>query len=171
VKTLIILRHAKSDWGDPQLSDLDRPLNARGRAAAEAVGSELKRRGLGFDHVIASPAIRVRQTLDHLREGYGDFPEPRFIAELYQASLETLLDCITQAPDEYSSLLLVGHNPGLQQLVLKLTPNDVSGLRSRVIEGYPTAAAAVIRSGGASWSELDGGEFADLIIPRELEAG
>jgi phosphohistidine phosphatase len=170
VKTLIVMRHAKSDWGDPQLADFDRPLNASGRSAAEAVGRELKRRGLGFDHVIASPATRVRQTLDHLRAGYGDLPEPMFIAALYQATVETLLEAIKQAPQQCASLLLVGHNPGLQQLVLELTRNGRSELRDRVIERYPTAAAAVIRIRGGLWSELVGGEFADLIIPRELEA-
>jgi phosphohistidine phosphatase len=170
VKTLIVMRHAKSDWGDPQLADFDRPLNASGRSAAEAVGRELKRRGVGFDHVIASPATRVRHTLDHLRAGYGDFPEPMFIAALYQPTVETLVGAIKQAPEQCASLLLVAHNPGLQHLILELTRNAPSNLRDRVSERYPTGAAAVIRIAAASWSALEGSELADLIMPRELEA-
>lgn len=152
---LTVLRHAKSSWDDPQLSDFDRPLNARGREAAEAVSRELKHRDIRFDHVLASPALRVRQTIDLLGKAFGKPFEVTFSDALYGAAADALLDFLRSIPEPIHAPLLVGHNPGLQQLVLNLTRGDNRGLRGRVQHKFPTAAAAMIELPAARWAAIE----------------
>ena len=121
MKTLTLLRHAKSGWDDSVARDFDRPLNPRGRCAARTVGREMRAQGLAFDSVLASPAVRVVETLEEIGSGYGRVLDPRFDQRLYLASTDTLLDLIREADDGVASLLLVGHNPGLQSLLTRLT--------------------------------------------------
>lgn len=169
MKRLAVLRHAKSDWGDPDLDDFDRPLNARGTKAARRIGEEMKARGLSFDLVLASTAKRVRETLEGVTETFGTLPI-RFDAELYLASEQLLLDRIRAVPDDAASLLLVGHNPGVERLVADLSRDDEGGLRNRVIAGFPTAALALLELPADQWTDTRHGEadFVDLILPREL---
>jgi phosphohistidine phosphatase len=171
VKRLTILRHAKSDWGDPGLDDFDRPLNERGRKAARRVGEELKRRKIAFDQVIASPAVRVRETLERFADGYGRDLDVRFAPDLYLASSSDLLAMVQGLPDELESPLIVGHNPGLEMLVQVLTRDDDDGLRAKVAGKFPTGAAAVIDLEANRWSEVvpGTGTIAELILPRELD--
>ena len=112
MKTLTLLRHAKSTWNDPVARDFDRPLNRRGRRAAETVGRELRAKNFSFDRVIASPAAPVKETLEEIAEGYGDGLDPDFDQRVYMASPACLLDIIHEVADENSTLLIVGHNPG-----------------------------------------------------------
>jgi phosphohistidine phosphatase len=163
------LPHAKSDWSDSQVSDFDRPLNARGRAAAAAVGCELGRRQVQFDSVLASPAVRVRQTLEQLATRFGPLPATQFVDAVYDASAADLLALVRSLPATHASVLLSGHNPGLQQLVLALTAPE-SRLRSRVEHKFPTAAVALIELPVGSWAQASGGEIAGLIVARELES-
>ena len=171
MKRLAILRHAKSSWGDPGLDDFDRPLNARGIAAARAMGKAFKERGLTFDDVLASPALRVRETLDQLARGYGKLPEIRFDDAIYLAATATLFDLVRDLPETSNAPLLVGHNPGLERLLVELTRDDRHGFHARVAHGYPTGALAIVELPAASWAdfELASGEIVDLILPRELE--
>lgn len=169
MKRLTILRHAKSSWDAP-LEDFDRPLNDRGRKAAALVGEELKRRGAKFDWVIASPAERVRQTIDQLAKGYGESLDVQFDPGVYEASEANLLDLIRGIPDEVGSVLIVGHNPGLHRLVLLLT-RDGDRLRERIADNLPTAAAAGVELGTSRWSEVEpgSGQLSELILPRDLD--
>jgi phosphohistidine phosphatase len=169
MKTLTILRHAKSSWDDP-VADFDRPLNARGRKAAVTVGEELRRRGAKFDCVIASPAKRVRETLDQLAKGYGAPLDLHFDERIYLASADNLLDLVRGITDDVQSALIVGHNPGLHRLALLLT-RDGGGLRQRIADKYPTAAAATVDLDANRWSEVepDSGELSALILPRDLD--
>ena len=160
---LAILRHAKSSWDDAGLGDFDRPLNERGIKAARRIGRELKDRGMRFDHVLASPALRVRETLAEVAKGYGSALEIEFDERIYMASLGVLLGIVREIPDGANAPLLVGHNPGLHQLVLNLTGDD------RVREKFPTAALAVIESATRSWKEIERGALVELILPRELD--
>ncbi|MGL4312951.1 MAG: SixA phosphatase family protein, partial [Sphingomonas sp.] len=114
MKTLTLLRHAKSGWNDPAARDFDRPLNDRGRRAAQVVGRYLRSQGLEFDHVVASPARRVIETLEDVALGYGREFDPEWDRRVYLASGSTLLDVVTDLPDAASRALLVGHNPGLE---------------------------------------------------------
>jgi phosphohistidine phosphatase len=168
---LTVLRHAKSSWDEHGVDDFDRPLNERGRKAAKLVGLELKRRHIRFDQVIASPAVRVRQTLDELAKGYDEHLNVRFDERMYGASAETLLDLVQAISDEIHAPLLVGHNPGLQELLLQLTRDDGDGPRGKVAEKYPTAAVAVVTLPAPRWEEVSPGtgEIRELILPRELD--
>lgn len=170
MKRLAILRHAKSSWDDPRLDDFDRPLNARGRDAAEKVGREWARRGLLFDGVVASPAARARETLELAAIAYGRPLTPRFETQLYMAGRQTLLDVVRALPDDADSTLLVGHNPGLHRLVLDLTGEDQHGHRSRVVAKFPTGAFALVALPAKTWAEVrwGTGTVEDLILPRDL---
>jgi phosphohistidine phosphatase len=170
MKRLTILRHAKSSWKDRELNDFDRPLNARGRKAARLVGQEMTKRGMHFDSVLASPAIRVRETIDGLTQGH-QLPSPiRFEPRIYEARVSELMELIGTLPDEASSALLVCHNTSAERLVLKLAKDDEKRLRNRVEEKFPTAALAAIDLPIDSWSEVqpDSGALVELIYPADL---
>ena len=170
MKHLAVLRHAKSSWGHPNLDDFDRPLNERGWKAARRMGRELKNRRMRFDFGLASPAARVRETLDGVADGYGEFPfAVRFEPQIYLATVTTLLELVRGIDDETRAALIVGHNPGLHELVLELTSG--SDLRARVEAKFPTAALAVIALPADHWSDVgeSSGELAELILPKELD--
>ena len=170
MKRLALLRHAKSSRDEPSRDDFDRPLNERGWKAARRIGREIKNRRIGFDLCLASPAARVRETLDGLAEGFGDLPFPvRFEPHLYMASSADLLDVVRTVEDDRQSLLLVGHNPGLQRFAVELTREE-DGLRRRVEDKFPTAAFAMINLPVDRWTAVEpgAGELAELILPKEL---
>ena len=172
MKTVTIFRHAKSSWAEPECDDFDRPLNERGWKSARRMGRELKHRKIGFDLCLASPAARVRETLDGLGETYGDFPFPvRFEPEVYLADTATLLELVSSVADDVGRLLIVGHNPGLERLVATLAHDDGTGLRGRVAEKFPTAALAVIELPVTHWSQVapGSGKLVELILPKELD--
>jgi phosphohistidine phosphatase len=169
MKTLTLLRHAKSTWDDPVQRDFDRPLNDRGRKAARTIGREMQAKGLHFDKVLASPAIRVIETLSDVAEGYGQPIEPEFDKRIYLAAAEALLEFVQTTDDDVSGLLIVGHNPGLENLVLMLSRE--SALRGEVAVKYPTATLAEISLPIQHWSEArEGtGTLTRLIRPRDLD--
>jgi phosphohistidine phosphatase len=168
MKSLTLLRHAKSGWDDPVTRDFDRPLNPRGRRAARTVGAEMKARGLVFELVLASPARRVVETLDEIAGGYGAIA-PRYDERLYLAAAATLLDIVRHAPDDVGRLLLVGHNPGLEQLALRLARGDA--LRGEVEIKYPTGTVAEIELPAEHWTEVKHGtgRIVRFIRPRDLD--
>ncbi|HEX8193173.1 MAG TPA: histidine phosphatase family protein [Allosphingosinicella sp.] len=170
MKRLTLLRHAKSTWDDPVARDFDRPLNRRGRKAARRIGQEMQALGLRFDAVIASPAVRVKETLADVEEGYGRGLPVTFEQAVYLASPETLLDLVRAADDGASSLLLVGHNPGLESLAMELTSGE--GLRAQVAQKYPTATLAEITFDCVSWRDIApaAGRLARFIRPRDLDS-
>ena len=172
MKTLTLLRHAKSDQGAPGQRDYDRALNLKGQRAALAMGRHWRGLGVGFDAVIASPATRVAETIDQFARGFGPLPEPVWDKRAYLASAVGLLDLIHATDDAHDRLLIVGHNSGLEDLVLMLVPDCVDGgLRNGVEEKFPTASAAELRFDVAHWAEVDE-ERAQLIRfvrPRDLD--
>lgn len=171
MKRLTLLRHAKSTWDDPVARDFDRPLNPRGRRAAETVGREMREQGLSFDRVVASPAVRVSETLDEVGNGYGQALRAEQDERLYLASAGTLLDIIHDTGDEVRSLLLVGHNNGLEDLALLLTANRDGALRDELSVKYPTATLAEIELDVERWGEVaeGGGTLTRFIRPRDLD--
>ena len=168
MKTLTLLRHAKSGWDDPSLSDFARPLNARGREAARAMGRELRALGLAWDRVLASPAARVTETIDGLRESYGPIA-PVYDETIYLASLEALLDIVRATDDGCATLLVVGHNPGMERLALLLSRGGP--LHDEVALKYPTGALAEIAFAIDHWRDVgeSGGTLARFLRPRDLE--
>ena len=171
MKTLTLLRHAKSDWHSGAASDFERPLNARGHKAARAVGRALKALGIGFDAVLASPAARVVETLEHLEESYGEALRPRFDDRVYLGSVTTLLTLVREADDGADRLLLVGHNPGLETLAMMVTKDDGNGLRAELAKKYPTATIAEIELPIAHWRDIAAGSgvLARFVRPRDLD--
>ena len=170
MKRLTILRHASASSAGSSLDDFDRPLNDRGTVSARLLGKELKRRGISFDHMIASPALRVRETLDQIARGYGDLPAVTFDREIYSATVQSLLEMIRALPREARNPLLVGHNPTLEHLVMSLTKDDPNGFRAEVARGYPAGALATIELCVADWTQVSPGTgtIVELILPREL---
>jgi len=172
MKTLTLLRHAKSTWDDPVARDFDRPLNRRGRKAARTVGREMKAQGLAFDRILASPAVRVMETLGEVEDGYGAALTPAFDETIYLASTETLLDLIRAVDDAAQSLLVVGHNPGLESLALLLTgAEDGDSKRAEIAVKYPTATLAEIQLPIDHWADIapGTGRIARFIRPRDLD--
>jgi len=171
-KTLYLLRHAKSGWDDPVARDFDRPLNKKGEKAARTIGQWMASNGVAFEHVIASPAVRVIDTLDSLWSGYGRKLEPTWDRRIYLASSATLLDVLREVSDEHDSVMMVGHNPGMEDVVFDLVPDDGSSpLREEVEVKYPTAALAQLDIDIDSWSDI-GKPVAHLkrfIRPRDLD--
>jgi phosphohistidine phosphatase len=169
MKTLFLLRHAKSDY-PAGVRDFDRPLNARGLAAAHRMGEELRRLGLAADHILASPAARVTETLALMSDGYGGRMPVDYREELYLASPETLRGVIAQMDDADGRLLIVGHNPGLQRLALQL---GGAGPQHDAIAGkYPTGALTEIALPIERWAEAgDPGPIVRFLRPRDLKGG
>jgi phosphohistidine phosphatase len=169
MKTLTLLRHAKSGWDAPVARDFDRPLNARGRKAARAMGREMRRLGLGFDLILASKAARVTETLTELAQGYGGAVATDFDAHIYLAPPETLIEIVRAADDAHERLLVVGHNPGMEQLALLLA--RPGALRDAVAVKYPTGALAQLRFEGPSWRDVTpgAGRLERFIRPRDLD--
>lgn len=171
MKTLLVLRHAKSGWDDPVARDFDRPLNPKGQRAAVAMGRYLHGQGLRFDHAIASPAARVKETLAQVAHGYGAAIDPVWDQKLYLASLGTLLDAIEALPDTAETVLLSGHNPGLEELVLDRA-RAPGPLRDAVEEKFPTATLAELRFDIAHWRDASRAEaeLVRFVRPRDLDA-
>lgn len=171
VKTLTLLRHAKSTWDDPVERDFDRPLNGRGRRAAARIGQWLADDGADFDHVRASPAVRVRQTIEGIEDGIRRPLHPMFDARIYLASAMTLLDIVQGFEATAATALLIGHNPGLEDLLLLLTP-DADPLRGEAAIKYPTATLAVLDLAVDTWRDTQSGSatLRHFIRPRDLDA-
>lgn len=171
MKTLTLLRHAKSDWNDPAQRDFDRGLNARGKRAAAMMGSHLRSSGTVFDSVVASPAVRVVETLEQVELGYGRTLGPVWDRRIYLASAVTLLDLVHELPADVSRVLLVGHNPGLEDLALWLVPESADPPRVALEVKYPTATVAEISFEG-DWLDLAPGtaRLARFVRPRDLDA-
>ena len=180
MKNLGLLRHAKSDWGDARARDFDRPLNKRGRTAATVIGGHLRdygvKTGQRWDRIIASPAARAAETIERAAQGIG-YPSAKNFAvnwdrRVYLASSATLIDLLRETEDRLDNVLLVGHNPGLEDLIFDLVPDDgTSPLRDMVMEKYPTATFAVLRLNIEHWAELAEGcaAMVHMMRPRDLD--
>ncbi len=172
MKTLTLLRHAKSSWDDAVARDFDRPLNSKGERAAQTMGRKLRAIGTGFDLVVASPAARVQQTLAQVAIGYGAALAPEWDRRIYLASTATLLEVIHELPASADHVLLAGHNPGLEELVLLLSAGSGDNrLRDQVEIKFPTGSIAELAFEGA-WAEVVPGSGAlnRFVRPRDLDA-
>lgn len=152
--------------------DFDRPLNARGRRAAVRMGQFLRDEGLAFDAVLASPAVRVVETIAGVEEGYGRSLGPQYDRRIYMASAASLLEVVQGAAD-VAHLLLVGHNPGLEDFVLLATDPAADLLRREVEAKYPTAALATLAYEVAHLAQVGEGEgrLVRFVRPRDLDPG
>lgn len=173
MKRLIILRHAKSGWDVPVARDYDRPLNERGQRASSAMGAHVQSAGIVIDSLVASPAVRVSETLDLFLPAAGlAHLEAHWDRRVYLASSASLIECLHDLPDTADNVLLAGHNPGLEDLILDLVPdNGASPERDMVEDGFPTAAIAVLDLAVDRWGDVDNGcaALSLLVRPRDVD--
>lgn len=172
MKTLGLFRHAKSDWNDARLRDFDRPLNKRGRKGAAIMGKHIREYGRKWDRIIASPAVRVTQTIELAAETAGSSPPVLWDRRIYLANSATLLDLLRDQEGDPASIIMVGHNPGLEDLIFDLVPDDGSSpLRDIVEEKFPTAAFAVLELDIGNWEDVEEGcaRLVHLVRPRDLD--
>jgi len=161
MKTLFLLRHAKSSWKDKTLTDFERPLNSRGRKAAETMSVFFKQEKVIPDLILCSCATRARQTADILVRAARLQTDLRFDERIYEASVSRLLEVITQIEKTARSVLIVGHNPGLEELLSALTTQT---------ETMPTAALAKISFKISNWNNaVKGGALDWVVRPKEWE--
>ena len=167
MKRLYLLRHAKSSWKDTSLPDHDRPLTGRGRRAAKAIARHMRDNGIEPELVLCSTARRARETLDRIEPALGT-GEVQLEPDLYAASAPALLERLRSVPDSVESVMVIGHNPGLQELGLELARTGPAA--SDLAAKYPTAALATLAFDASSWRELDRdtAELVELVRPRDL---
>jgi phosphohistidine phosphatase len=174
-RRLVLLRHAKSAWPDG-VPDRDRPLAPRGRRDAPAAGRWLRKAGFVPDLVLCSTARRARETWRLAEEKVGAHPRTSFEQQVYAASSTQVLDLARQTPADVGTLLIVGHDPAMQELTLELANAEPGGAEAeaigRVQAKYPTAAIAVLVF-TAGWPELGPGQarLAAFATPGDFHAG
>jgi len=168
MKQLFLLRHAKSSWDDPGLDDFDRPLAERGLKAARLIGRELAARGWLPDLVLVSPALRTRDTWRLVAAELPAGRQVAFAKALYDASAADILSQIRQVDASNGSLLVVGHNPGLEDLAGQLAgPGSEVRARRRLEEKFPTAALARFVFEG-DWTDISAARLTHCLRPRDL---
>jgi phosphohistidine phosphatase len=164
-KTLFVLRHAKSSWDDPGLGDHDRPLAPRGQKAAKVVAEHIRANELEPDVVLCSSARRTRETLELMNPAGEWVIDPK----LYGADADDVLDRIRRVPEQTRSVMVIGHNPAMQELVLDLADAGNSASIDEARRKFPTGALATLTF-GCAWSELSPGSarLASLVWPKQL---
>jgi phosphohistidine phosphatase len=168
MKRLYLLRHAKSSWKDASVPDHDRPLAGRGRRAAKTMARHLREQDLEPQLVLCSTARRARETLERIQPALG-VATVELEHDLYAASADALLERLRRVPETVASVMLIGHNPGLQDLALDLARSQrtVSELATK----FPTAALATLEVPASNWRELDHrtAEIVAFVRPRDLD--
>ena len=176
MKTLLIARHAKSDWTDSSLEDHDRPLNERGRRDAPKVARAIAAAGCVLDRVYSSTSARTRETWALMRPelarlgALGPPPLARWRRDLYLASAGHVLDVLKAAPPGAGAIMALGHNPGVHELAARLSVRGEPATLQRVARHMPTGAVAVVELDAPRWdAAATGGRLARLILPRNLD--
>ena len=170
MRRLMLARHAKSSWGDVTLSDHDRPLNARGRKAAPRVARALSQAGFVPELAYSSTSVRTRETWALMAPVFPEPPVVEFRHELYGASPRGVLDIIASAPNDVTTLLVLGHNPSTHALAAFLSDTGQTEQIDRIRYKFPTGAVAVIELAGTNWADAgEGGELLDFFLPRLLK--
>lgn len=166
MKTLYVIRHAKSSWDDSSLADFDRPLNERGKTDAPKMGKRLKEKDISPDYLLSSPAKRAHSTAKRIAEALK-FPKDDIKTDrkLYHADEEEILDVLRTVPDKYNCVFVFGHNPGLTDFV-----NTMIHDRTQFIDNVPTCGIVAFKIEANSWKTLEfgGGEFMFFDFPKRL---
>jgi phosphohistidine phosphatase len=173
MKTIFLLRHAKSDWGNPALKDHERSLNERGQEAAPRMAEYIKSKRYKPDIVLCSAARRTVETYDLVKSALGDAPV-KFEESLYLAEMRNLIERINWLDDALTSVLMIGHNPGLEQLANVLTRSpekeDEEKLHKRMRDKFSTASFVVIKMPVDAWRDVKPGigKLKDFMRPKDL---
>jgi phosphohistidine phosphatase len=168
MRTVFLLRHAKSAWSDPTLTDIERPLAPRGERAAEKIAGYVRNKKIRPALVLCSPSVRTRRTLETIEPSLGKSCTVEFAPALYAASRLELLRQLQALHDSVASVMLIGHNPGLHELALALATDGAD--LPRLKEKLPTGALATLVADCDSWKALKPGdaELVDYVVPRDL---
>lgn len=172
MKTLYLLRHAKSSWSDSRLEDFERPLNGRGIKTAPRMATFMRDKDLRPDLALCSSATRAQQTWDLVSAVLGPDIPTKHLRSLYLAAPGRLLSIVQRQPDKAESLLLVGHNPGLEQLAARLAGAGSSKAALAALhQKFPTAALAVLRFDVEHWADVaeSAGKLHRLVSPKDLD--
>jgi phosphohistidine phosphatase len=165
MKTLLLMRHAKSSWKDSDLADHERPLNKRGRSDAPRMGQVLCDRELVPQRILCSSALRARQTAEAVANTTGFQGEVSYLDRLYLAEADEYIAALRELPDTIERVLIIGHNPGLETVLQMLSGR---------IESLPTAVIAYLVLPVRQWSEVSpetDGELIEIWSPKELIEG
>jgi phosphohistidine phosphatase len=163
MKTLLLMRHAKSDWSDENEKDFDRPLKKRGKKDAPRMAELLKEEKLIPEKILCSAAKRTRQTAELMLEACDKKIDVDYLESLYLAEPKAYFEALRRLPDETKSVMVIGHNPGLEGLLQII---------SKKVETLPTATVAQIKLPIKHWKELDGkveGKLVSVWRPREVK--
>ncbi len=162
MRTLYLLRHAKSSWKDESQQDFERPLAGRGRKACGMVARLIQTEGMEFDLLLSSTAVRARETIDLVRQQAKLRSELRFDERIYDAPVSRLIQVISELENDRKVILLIGHNPGMEELIQTLTEQE---------ERMPTAALAKIKLKTSKWSEVAEtvGTLEWIVRPKDLD--
>ena len=167
VKRLFLLRHAKSSWDDPGVADHERPLAPRGRRAAKLIAEHLRREPVAPALVLCSSARRTQETLERIAPALRERAAVQIESELYAASERRLLERLRALEEDVESVLMIGHNPGVERLALDLagSGDKLAAVRRK----YPTGALVTLEFTGP-WRELRPGTatLADFVTPKQL---
>lgn len=170
LKTIYLLRHAKSSWRDQGVEDFDRRLSKRGREAAKAMADYMSAHGIVPAQILCSPALRTRETLEHMEAKLDAAIPIRFEKGIYNAEAPSLLRRVRRLSDALPSVMVIGHNPGIERLALMLSGDGDSAARDKLANKYPTGTLAIMTVPIDHWSEL-GPEVARLeavVRPKDL---
>lgn len=171
MRRLSLLRHAKSSWGDAGSADRDRPLGERGRRAAPRMGAFIAANGFEPDLIVASPSARTRETLDLVLPELTTSPRVVWDEALYLAEAVTMLQVARRRGSRHGHVMLLGHNPGMHELIVQLASHGERRYLAAIAEKFPTAALAVIDFDIDDWKDLrtGGGKLVELMTPSRLE--
>jgi phosphohistidine phosphatase len=175
MKTLILMRHAKSDWSQDELSDFGRPLNKRGRRAASVMAAYLSRQGLVPDYALVSSSVRTRETWERMSGDFSAAPPPHDLRrDLYLARPRTILEAINSLSEMYKRVLVLAHNPGIEQCAGLLAAPEQNSAGEAALASlrakFPTAGAAIFRLPDTPWAEIrfGTGELLEFAAPSRL---
>lgn len=170
MKTLYLMRHAKSDWAHKGLKDHERPLNERGRVAAPLMGRYFRKQNWQPDAILCSTATRTRQTLGLMTSEAGFTPRPEFLDAIYHADPEDIIALLNDLLDDVESALVIGHNPTMQETALRLcTPSGSPDAYRQMMGKYSTGAVAAIEL-DSDWQTIRWGRNRLLayVTPKSL---
>lgn len=163
MRSLFIMRHAKSSWDDPAQKDFDRTLNERGRKDATEMGRRLKKRGVKPDLVVSSPAVRALKTAKDVSKEL-DYPEKNIVQQpdMYEADIDTIVHIIRNLDDAYQNVMLFGHNPAFTGIIGYLT--------NQFIDNVPTAGVVEISFDLPTWKQVtrQSGRLVAFDYPKNL---
>ena len=170
MKTIFLLRHAKSNWDNTKLEDFDRPLAIRGIKSCKKIGKFLKKKKLVPDIVYCSTAVRAKQTWNLLNRIVEKKKNIIYEDQLYMANSSIFMNFVKKTDDNFKTLMIVSHNPGIENFAVELIKNKESNFYKDINLKYPTGGIAIINFKLKHWSKInyETGDIYEFIKPREL---